>query len=264
MTQVTPRTFGRNQVTGTVSFTRTENDSITLLGFEDTSRNSTINTDTVWSRRFSQFLTFRFRYQFTRTTSETTPFFANRVNVSGDAGITGNNQDPVNWGPPTIWRSRQRHGAAVRRQLRDSRHADARHGRRGASGSRGRHNFQFGGDAPARSSDDIRSQQNPRGQFTFTGYATGYDFADFLLGLPHTSSIAFGNADKELPRLVVRRASSPTTGACRAGAHAATLGVRWEYESPITEAQGRLVNLDVAPGFTAAAPGRRRAIRVAR
>jgi trimeric autotransporter adhesin len=31
-------------------------------------------------------------------------------------------------------------------------------------------------------------------------------------------------------------------------------GARWEYGAPITEAHGRLVNLDVAPGFTAVAP----------
>jgi hypothetical protein len=30
------------------------------------------------------------------------------------------------------------------------------------------------------------------------------------------------------------------------------LGVRWEYESPITEKYGRLVNLDIAPGFVSA------------
>jgi hypothetical protein len=36
------------------------------------------------------------------------------------------------------------------------------------------------------------------------------------------------------------------------------LGVRWEYESPITEAQGRLVNLELAPGFTSARRGGRR------
>ena len=41
------------------------------------------------------------------------------------------------------------------------------------------------------------SQQDPRGAFTFTGAAAGgSDFADFLLGIPDTSSIAFGNADK--------------------------------------------------------------------
>jgi hypothetical protein len=33
-----------------------------------------------------------------------------------------------------------------------------------------------------------------------------------------------------------------------------TLGVRWEYESPITEQRDRLVNLDVAPGFASVSP----------
>ena len=28
-------------------------------------------------------------------------------------------------------------------------------------------------------------------------------------------------------------------------------GIRWEYGAPITELYGRLVNLDIAPGFTA-------------
>jgi hypothetical protein len=32
------------------------------------------------------------------------------------------------------------------------------------------------------------------------------------------------------------------------------LGARWEYEGPITEKQGRLVNLDVAPDFSQVAP----------
>ena len=27
-------------------------------------------------------------------------------------------------------------------------------------------------------------------------------------------------------------------------------GVRWEYSTPITELYGRLVNLDIAPGFS--------------
>ena len=31
-------------------------------------------------------------------------------------------------------------------------------------------------------------------------------------------------------------------------------GVRWEYGAPVTETKNRLVNLDVAPGFTAIEP----------
>src|SRR3546814_4109378 len=47
-------------------------------------------------------------------------------------------------------------------------------------------------------SSDLQSQQDARGGFMFTGATTGSDFADFLLGIPHASSIAFGNADKYL------------------------------------------------------------------
>ena len=59
------------------------------------------------------------------------------------------------------------------------------------------HNLTIGGYL-RRHAVDILSQQNPRGTFAFTGAATGSDFADFLLGIPSTSSIAFGNADKYL------------------------------------------------------------------
>ena len=64
---------------------------------------------------------------------------------------------------------------------------------------RGRHNITIGGDL-RRQAIDVLSQQDPRGTFGFTGAATGSDLADFLLGLPQTSSIAFGNADKLLPQ----------------------------------------------------------------
>ncbi len=69
---------------------------------------------------------------------------------------------------------------------------------------RGRHNLTIGGDFRKQQYNDF-FQQNPRGIFTFTGAATqgtagstttGSDLADFLIGVPDTSSVAFGNADK--------------------------------------------------------------------
>jgi hypothetical protein len=80
----------------------------------------------------------------------------------------------------------------------------------------------------------------------------GSDVAYFLLGIPDTSSIAFGNADKYFRQSVYdafvtddwRMSPQLTVNA----------GMRWEYGAPITELYSRLVNLDVAPGFTAVAP----------
>src|SRR4030095_2988449 len=116
---------------------------------------------------------------------------------------------------------------------------------------RGRHNFTIGGDL-RHHNIDILSQQDPRGSFTFTGAATGYDFADFMLGTPSASAIACGNADKYFRGFSY---DAYITDDWRIGpAFTLTAGVRWEYEAPLTEAQGRLVNLDIAPDFTAVSP----------
>jgi hypothetical protein len=210
---------------------------------------SGVDTAMNWSHRFSQFVALRLRYQFTRLTNRTTPYFANRANVSGDAGIAGNDQDPINWGPPSLVFASGLAG------LSDAAPAFTRTRTDGWSAealiSRGRHYVTSGGGL-RRHRIDIRSQQDPRGTFSFTGAMTGSDLADFLLGLPRTSSIAFGNADKLFRSWSYEaytnddwRVSPSLT---------VTAGVRWEYETPITERLGRLVNLDVASGFSAIAP----------
>jgi hypothetical protein len=123
------------------------------------------------------------------------------------------------------------------------------------------HNVTFGGDF-RRQEFNVLSQQDPRGAFTFTGAATagtvngtaagGSDLADFLLGVPDTSSVAYGNADKYLRQPVYDLFATddwrlqPTL--------TLNLGVRWEYGGPMSELKNRLVNLDVAPGFAAVTP----------
>jgi hypothetical protein len=127
--------------------------------------------------------------------------------------------------------------------------------------NRGRHYLTAGGDFRKQEYNEY-FEQDPRGTFTFTGAATagpasndasaGSDLADYLISLPDTSSIAFGNADKYLRQPVYDlyftddwRVKPDLT---------INVGGRWEYGAPMTELFGRLVNLDVAPGFTAVAP----------
>src|SRR6185436_14767321 len=80
----------------------------------------------------------------------------------------------------------------------------------------------------------------------------GSDFADFLLGIPDTSSIAFGNADKYF-RTSTYDAYFQDDWRVSAG-FTLNAGLRWEYSSPIVEKYDRLVNLDIKPGFGAEAP----------
>jgi hypothetical protein len=254
------KTLGRkDELYGSFNFQSTRAGNSNLFGFTDTTDTLGINANINWAHRFSQHLFVYASYRFSRLRANIVPYFENRENVSGTAGIAGNDQDSANWGPPTLNFSS---GFAA---LTDGQSSFNRARTDGFSAStavyRGRHNITIGGDYRKQQFNDF-FQQDPRGVFTFTGAATqsisngvttgGSDLADFLIGVPDTSFLAFGNADKYLREPVYdayaqddwRILSTLTINA----------GLRWEYGAPITEIHGRLVNLDVAPDFTAVAP----------
>jgi hypothetical protein len=240
---------GRNQLFGNLAYQRTTTDTSNIFSFVDSRRVSGLDTTLNWSHRISQFHSIRLRYQFTRLTTNVTPHFAHRTNVSGDAGIGGNNQDPINWGPPRLIFSSGIAGLSSAQAARNRNQTQAWGGE--SLWGRGRHNITFGGDV-RRQQWNVFSQQDARGTLAFTGAATGSDLADFLLGVPHTSAIAFGNADKYLRAPAY---DAYVTDDWRVSpVLTVNAGVRWEYEAPVTELLGRLVNLDVAPGFTAVSP----------
>jgi hypothetical protein len=170
--------------------------------------------------------------------------------ISQRLGITGNDQDPNYWGPPTL-------GFANGFSSLSDGNTTFNHAQTIALNDsirwfHGKHNFTFGGDI-RRILNSPLSQQNPRGNFTFTGGNTGlngaggFDIADLLLGLPDTSSIAYGNADKYFHNgwysLFVTDDWRLTTKL------SLQLGLRWDYQMPTTELYGRLVNMSLGPGF---------------
>jgi trimeric autotransporter adhesin len=234
----------RTQVAGQLAYQRGAADSVNVFGFVDENHQSSVNAMLALTRRISTRLSIRLNYQFTAVESTLTPFFSNRINVSGDSGIAGNAQDPLNWGPPTIGfpdfteltdgsyqrSTRQSHTIGGETQLR-----------------RGLHNLTFGGDARLHFIN-LLTQSDPRGTLSFTGAVTGNGFADFLLGIPSTSAIAFGNESAHI-RGGSYDAYFKDDYRFRAGL-TFDLGVRWEYEAPYSERDGRLANLDVASGFT--------------
>jgi hypothetical protein len=239
----------RNQLTGSFALQSTRTSSANLFNFLDTSRLLGINSAVRWRHTFAPHLFVTLGYQFSRQGITFTPYFANRENISGEAGITGNNQDPLNWGPPSMVFSG---GTATLSDVQQSLTRNQTHAV-SADGfwNRGRHNFSFGGDFK-RQQFNLLSQQDPRGTFTFTGAATGSDFADFLLGTPDTSSLAWGNADKYF-RTSAYDVYFTDDWRISPG-FTLNAGLRWEYGSPLRELYGRLVNLDVAAGFSAVAP----------
>ncbi len=244
------RMLGRkNQISALFSMQSIRSDTPNLFGFLDTTDSLGLNLNANWRHNFSPRFFINIGYQFSRFAARQKAYFENRANISGLAGIAGNNQDPVNWGPPTLSFS---NGTS---SLTDGLPSFTRNQTSAVSidnfWSHGRHNFQFGADFRRQQFNQL-AQQNPRGNFGFTGAAAGYDLAGFLLGVPDTSSIAFGNADKYF-RASNYDAFINDDWRLNPG-FTLNLGLRWEYWAPITEKYGRLVNLDIAPGFTAETP----------
>ena len=106
------------------------------------------------------------------------------------------------------------------------------------------------------------SYANSRGSLSFGGLLTsgfnadgttlpntGFDFADFLLGYPQTTSRRVGDSNNYFRGQAYNwyaqddfRVSARLT---------LNLGLRYEYFTPYTELQGHLANLDVNPALTA-------------
>lgn len=239
----------RNQLSGMFAYSSTRSDNPNLFGFLDKIASTGMNTGVNWLHVFNPRLYTVLGYQFSRSTATVMPFFAHRLNVAGEAGIGGNNQEPANWGPAAL------SFASGVAGLSDAQSSLTRNQTSGVSletgWSRGRHNLAVGG-LFRRQQFNLLSQEDPRGSFAFTGASTGSDFAAFLVGIPDTSSIAFGNADKYFRTSSV---AAYVTDDVRLGPGLTLdIGIRWEYSSPINELYGRLVNLEIARGFTAATP----------
>lgn len=240
-----------NQLSGIFAFQSTRQDNPNVFGFLDTTDTLGLTTSVNWFHRLAPGWFATFGYQFSRQSVGITPYFENRPNgdISGLAGIAGNDQNPLDWGPPNLVFSSGIQG------LTDAEQASNHNETNAVSASffwnRSRHNFQFGADFK-KQQFNVLGQNAGRGTFTFIGTAPGSDFADFLLGVPDTAYVAFGNADKYFRDNLY---DAYITDDWRiSSAFTLNAGVRWEYGSPITELYGRLVNLDVVPGFSNEAP----------
>jgi len=239
----------RDELFGNFNLQSTRANNVSLFSFVDTTDTLGLNTNINWSHRFSPHLFGYVSYNFSRQRTLVRPEFDGKVNVAGNAGITGDDQSPANWGPPALSFSS---GIAA---LSDSESSFNRNrtDRFSASAAmyRGHHNITVGGDLRKQEYNDF-FEQDPRGTFTFTGANTGSDLADFLIGTPDASSIAFGNADKYLRQTVMDAYATDDWRVLPI--LTINAGARWEYGAPMTELFNRLVNLDIAPGFTAAEP----------
>jgi hypothetical protein len=197
---------------------------------------------------------------FNRQRTSTLNPFAFKQDIAGDLGIQGISTSPIDWGLPITQftnftalndlipsRTRNQTFRVVDIFLRNV----------------GKHNIRMGGEL-RRVQINTLTDPDARGTFTFSGYTTsdftstglpvantGFDFADFLLGLPQTTSVRFGATSNYFRSWVY---SGFIQDDWRATAHLTILyGLRYEYFVPFTEKYGHLSDLTFSPGFSSAA-----------
>jgi hypothetical protein len=209
---------------------------------------------TVGYHRFTSIL----NVNWNRSNSHTINFFTNTTdNPATDAGIVvPNSNDALNHGLPNISLSNGIQGLSetqpsfsISQTISFSEVLSWIHGK---------HNLRFGGDY-RRVHRDFLAGSNATGNFSFTGLftedaagdlTTGSSIADFLLGLPQSTTLNSSEAKSYLRDNVVdayamddwRMLPSLTLN----------YGVRWEFFAPYTEKYGRLADVTTNPdgGFT--------------
>jgi hypothetical protein len=186
--------------------------------------------------------------------------FAYKQDVAGELGIQGIATDPLDWGLPALQFTN--FGAlnlAIPSLTRNQTFRIMDIFLRNV----GKHNIRMGGEL-RRVQQNALTDPNARGTFAFSGYSTsdftsnglpvantGFDFADFLLGLPQTTSVRFGDTSNYFRSWVY---SGFIQDDWRATAHLTILyGLRYEHFDPFTEKYGHLSDLTFGPGFSSPA-----------
>jgi hypothetical protein len=231
-----------------------------LFGFQDTSSGYGLSSTAGWSHSFKPRFNNSANFSFSRNISKAAPYFAYKDNVAANLGIAGPDETPIDYGPPNL--SFTNFGSLTDGTASVNRSQTANFTDNVTYVVHRNHNITFG-LGYRRMQQNTLSYANSRGSFSFGGLLTsgldssgktlpntGFDFADFLLGYPQTSSLRIGNSNNYF-RGWAANGSVQDDWRVNRGL-TLNLGLRYEYFSPYTELFGHLANLDLNPGLTAA------------
>lgn len=257
----------KNRISGGFSYQGSNGTNRNSYGFENPATHSIITDTTTgrgmsanasYSHNFTTRIISTLTYTFTRNRTEGLPYFAALgQNIGGNLGIQGLSNDPLNWGPPSLSFSNYAglsDGAfSLSRPQTSSAQATLMWVYKSHNLSSG---FVF-----RRTQANSYSNANGRGSFSFNGYGTsqivngaavagtGFDMADFLLGTPYQSSIRY----TANPSLYFRGSvfSAYVQDDWRLTPRLSlAYGVRWDFQTPVSEVHNQLVNMLFAPAFT--------------
>jgi hypothetical protein len=251
----------KDRLTFNVQTQGRDSQSETLFGYHDNSTGNGYSASVGWSHSFAPRFNNSATVSMSRNISKTAPYFAYTQNVAGALGITGTDQEPINYGPPSL--SFTNFGGLSDGTASVGRSQTVSFNDGITYVIKRRHNLTFG-YMFRRSQQNSLSYPNGRGSFSFSGLltsqinvngqpaqGTGFDFADFLLGLPQSSSLRYGSANNYFRNWATSAYAQDDWRITRR--LSINVGIRYEYFAPSTELYGHLANLDVNPTFTQAA-----------
>jgi hypothetical protein len=199
-------------------------------------------------------LTNSLRFDFNRSRTSTQNLYAFNNDIAGNLGISGISTNPFDWGLPNL-------SFTDFSGLQDTNPQLLRNQTYTFSDSvvwiHGKHNWRWGGDF-RRIQLNTETVSNGRGSFVFSGIntseivngnalpATGYDFADFLLGLPQQTSVQFGSDSYHFHGNYWDLYAQDEWKV--RGNLTLNLGVRYEYVSPLSEENNLIADLALSPG----------------
>ncbi len=202
-------------------------------------------------------LTNSLRFDFNRSRTRTHNLYAFNNDITSTLGITGVSSNPFDWGLPGLSFTNFASLQDINPQLvRNQTYTLSDY----LVWNHGKHTWRWGGDFRFVQLN-TEASSNARGSFIFTGAntseiesvngsptsvpGTGYDFADFLLGLPQSTSVQFGQNNYDF-RGHYWDLYAQDEWKARAN-FTLNAGVRYEYVSPFTELNNQIANLDLSP-----------------
>ena len=242
--------------------------TIQTFGFKDPTSGGGKALTVSYARTLQPTLVNTFTASVNRNVINNSSYFSSLgVNVAAEYGINGVLANPATYGPPSLSFS---NFAGLSDGLPADNHSATFTLTDALAKTKGKHNLAFGLTGSKRETDNLVAS-NSRGSFSFSGVntqevvngsplaqlpsgvKTGYDMADFLLGLPASTSInrylngndMFYYRQNSLAAYVnddFRLSTKVTINA----------GLRWEFYGPQTEKNDRMANLLFSPSGTAA------------
>lgn len=241
---------------------------IQTFGYRDPTSGGGKSLTLSYSRTLQPTLVNTFSIAVNRNTTNNLSYFSNGENVAGDLGIAGVLATPLTYGPPTLSFQGSSGLASLSDATPSTNHSFTYTLTERVVKNIGKHTIQVGVTGSKRQSNSLIAN-NARGNFQFSGastqqivngspvtsldHPTGYDLADFLLGLPAQTSVTNYLNGNDMFYYRQTSMGAYVNDDFRASTKLTINGgLRWDLNLPQTEKYGHMANVEYSPDGTAA------------